>query len=83
MHPPVWADSVLGMNTSQIIKQQMESQGLSINTLAQETLIPRVTLQRKLSGRADFTVTEVRHIAKALGVKTSALVDPQAEAVAA
>lgn len=71
------------MNTAQIIKQQMERQGLSINELADETLIPRVTLQRKLSGRTDFTVTEVRHIAKALGVKTSVLVEDDAQAVAA
>ena len=77
----------MGMNTADIITQQMERQGLSINMLAEKTLIPRVTLQRKLSKdadrRTDFTVTEVRHIAKALGVKTSVLVEDDAQAVAA
>ena len=65
------------MDTAHIISQQMSSRGSSINALARDTLIPRVTLQRKLSGHADFTITEVRRIAEALGVEVSVLVTPQ------
>lgn len=70
------------MNTAQHIREQMEHRGLSINELAEQTLIPRVSLQRKLSDRADLTVTELRHIAKALGVRTSSLIDDEAEVAA-
>ena len=65
------------MDTAHIIRQQINSQGSSINALARDTLIPRVTLQRKLNGHADFTITEARRIAEALGVEVSVLVVPQ------
>lgn len=71
------------MNTAHLIKQEMERQGLSINALAEKSLIPRVTLQRKINGGADFTVTEVHHIGKALGVKASALVGDEPKEAAA
>ena len=80
MHRPIWADTVNDMNTADLINQA-RSQGtdgeVSINALAEMTLIPRITLQRKLAGNGDFTVTEVRKIAKALGVSTPSLVDPE------
>ena len=74
---PIWADILCDMDTAHIIRQQMNSQGSSINALARDTLIPRVTLQRKLNGHADFTITEARRIAEALGVEVSVLVVPQ------
>lgn len=70
------------MTTAQRIRQTMEHRGLSINELAEQTLIPRVSLQRKLNDRTDFTVTELRHIAKALCVRTSSLIDDAAEVAA-
>jgi len=46
----------------------MADQAVSRVAPAEATGIPRVTLVRRLSGRAPFTVTELAAVAGALGV---------------
>lgn len=74
MHLPKWACNVLPMTTAQLIHQAREAAGVSVAALAEQSLIPRTTLQRKLAGEADFTTTEVHKIARVLKVRTSSLI---------
>lgn len=47
--------------------------------LSWETGIPYVTLNRKLRGKQDFSLSEVYIIAKALKIEVSALIAPVVE----
>jgi transcriptional regulator with XRE-family HTH domain len=48
----------------------------SIDWLADETRMSQSALRQKLSGRADFTVTDLAAVAAALGISPAALVPP-------
>lgn len=50
------------------IHAAMEAADETAYGLAQKTLIPKVTLQRKLAGGSSFTIDELDAIASALGV---------------
>jgi transcriptional regulator with XRE-family HTH domain len=46
----------------------MEEQGRTEKGLAEATGIPRTTLQRRLTGTSDFTVSELDALARHLGI---------------
>lgn len=65
---------------AQRVRDAMEEQGQTEKGLAEATGIPRTTLQRRLTGNSDFTVTELDALARHLGI---ALVDLLADEPAA
>ena len=54
----------------------------SVREFAKKVGISKTTLTRKLSGQSDFTLTDIRKIARALGYKTSSEFMRAAEATA-
>lgn len=52
--------------TAGIVSQAIATRDVKLSRLADKTLIPRTTLQRKVAGDADFTVSELARIAAAL-----------------
>lgn|GEM_PF-2973163 len=60
---------------SAVISQLMTAER-SIDSLADEMRMSRSMLRRKLSGAADFTVTELAEVAIALGISPTVLVPP-------
>lgn len=52
--------------TADRIKDQMTALGLSVNSLAEETAIPRMTLTRRLADPASLTLAEIDRLAVAL-----------------
>lgn len=75
----------LTKSTATQVAAAIATTGNSVAGVATATLIPRSTLQRKIAGDVDFTVTELHKIAKAIGVRTVDLLPAEvlAEAVAA
>lgn len=61
------------MNIHQAIRAAMAWEGVTITDLSKQVGIDRHTLGKRLSGRADFTATEIKDIAEALGLKPSEL----------
>lgn len=49
------------------IKDRMEDLGFSVNSLADETAIPRMTLTRRIADPTSLTLAEVDRLARALG----------------
>lgn len=86
---PVWAGSVIGMNltqtTAQTVAAAIATTGNTVAGVAASTLIPRSTLQRKIAGESEFTITELHKVARAIGKRTVDLLPAEvlAEAVAA
>lgn len=56
------------------IHAAMETADETTYGLAQKTLIPKVTLQRKLAGGSSFTVDELAKIARVLDIEVAELV---------
>lgn len=48
------------------VSDSFRASGLALNALAEAAGIPRTTLRRKLSGAAEFTITELIRLAIAL-----------------
>lgn len=74
-----WTFTVIHMNTARArvadrIRVAMEAKGENPNSLATKTLIPRVTIIRKLEGGAAFNVDELDAIATVLGTTAEDLV---------
>lgn len=57
-----------------LIRAVIESTGRTQRWTADTAGIPHTTFHRKLNGDTDFKLREIRRIARALGVKPSALV---------
>lgn len=55
------------------ITDQLDAAGKSLLWLSRATLIPYSTLERKVKGGGDFTVTDLQLIAKALGIAPRAI----------
>lgn len=60
----------MGNNTTQTLAARVSAsratRELSYETLAERTGIPRTTLQRKLGGRTEFTVSELDALSRVL-----------------
>lgn len=67
---------------AQTIRDAIEAAGLSKRQVALRSGIAPTTLDRKLSGQTDFTLTELHRLAKALGVSVSSLLPAGLDAVA-
>lgn len=50
------------------VREAMEAAGMSLNQVAANSGIPRVTLMRRLQRAGDFTLREIDALARALGV---------------
>ncbi|WP_180272152.1 helix-turn-helix domain-containing protein [Actinomyces ruminis] len=59
---------------AEVITSDMESAGMSVFSLAQTTLIPRATLQRRLVADGKLELQELAAIASALGTTVSNLI---------
>lgn len=57
---------------ARVVSEGMKAHGLSINALAEATLIPRVTLGRRLGGE-DFKVGELAAIAPIIGMTVAGI----------
>jgi len=71
--------------TAGLVSQAIATRDVKLTRLADKTLIPRTTLQRKVAGDADFTVSELARIAHALDMHPGELLplDFSRQAVAA
>lgn len=65
--------------TAENIRTHLREASMTQKHLSWETGIPYVTLNRKLRGKQDFSLSEVYMIAKALKIEVSALIAPVAE----
>lgn len=85
LHVPKRACMVLGMDinktTATLVAAAIATAGCTVSGVAAQTYIPRSTLQRKLAGEAELTVSDVHKIARALGVRTSTLLPDEVVAV--
>jgi len=62
--------------TAEAIKSALETTGVKKTHIAEVTGIPYSTLNRKLAGKADFTLGDILAIAEALGVSPATLTPP-------
>lgn len=69
-HPPPPYEAHLAA----MIREAMQAQGVSENELAERTLIPRITLRRRLQGLPGIKITELLVIAEHLGLDAEDLV---------
>lgn len=71
---PKRACTVLAMDINQTtatkVAAAITTTGNTVAGVSSATLIPRTTLQRKLAGNAELTLTEVHKIAVAIGLRT-------------
>ena len=65
--------------TAENIRIHLREASMTQKYLSWETGIPYVTLNRKLRGKQDFSLSEVYMIAKALKIEVSALIAPVVE----
>lgn len=63
--------------TAQAIRAALADSGVTKRYLSQKTGIPYPTLNRKVAGSRDFTLSELLAIAEALQVHPAAFVPPQ------
>lgn len=69
----------LAETTAENIRVHLREASITQKHLSWETGIPYVTLNRKLRGKQDFSLSEVYIIAKALKIEVSALIAPVVE----
>lgn len=60
------------------IEAGMAAREFSVSRLAEASLIPRMTLSRRLADPATFTLAELERIASALGIDPFDLTKPEA-----
>jgi len=63
----------INSSTATKVAAAIARSGHSVSTIAEQTFIPRSTLQRKLAGRSKFTIDDLFAIAQVIGVKTRSL----------
>lgn len=56
------------MTDGYLLKYFLARQGVSVNELAEILQLTRGTMSKKINGRADFSLQEVRRIAKILSL---------------
>lgn len=64
------------------VRQAIEASGLSKRQVAIRSGLAPTTLDRKISGRTDFTLSELHALSGALGVTVSSLIPSGLDAVA-
>ena len=61
-------------HVAELVKRSVEASPFSVKYVAEEALIARTTLSRKMNGSGEFSVPEIYRIAKVLGISVTALV---------
>src|SRR5690625_5275281 len=73
-------DMTYAEHVAKLVKNSVEASPYSIKYVAEESLVPRTTLTRKMNGAGEFSVAEIYRVAKVLGIPVTDLVPDDEEA---
>lgn len=66
-------------HVAKLVKNSIEASPFSQKYIAEESLIPRTTLSRKMNGVGEFSVPEIYRISKVLGISVTELIPEDEE----
>ena len=58
------------MTNTELLKEKIKESGLKVTAIAEKTGINRVTLYNKISGKNEFTASEIVALSNLLGLTT-------------